>query len=100
MASTKPTGAPTTTMTVDAREHGFADGPAQIHVEINGLADNRGMAILAAGADGRYSFDFAINTGGIEITKAYIEGMRARKAELPEWVDVIREKIERQLGLA
>jgi len=36
MVSTKPTGAPTTTMTADAREHGFDDDPAQIHVEING----------------------------------------------------------------
>jgi len=86
-------------MTIDAREHGHPDGPAQIHVEINGLADNRGMAMLAAGAEGRYSFDFAIGTSGIEITKAYIEGMRAQKEELPEWVAVVREEIECQLGL-
>jgi len=98
MVSTKSSGAPTTTMTVDAREHGFDDGPAQIHVEVNWLGNNRGMAILAAGADGRYSFDFRISGGEIEITKAYVEGMREPVDGLPQWIGPIREEIEQLLN--
>jgi len=85
---------------INTQLHGHDDGPEHVHVEISPVDRQTHMAIVAAGVDGRYSFDFAINTGGIEITKAYIEGMRARKDELPAWVDVIREEIERQLGLA
>jgi len=84
---------------IDLREHGFPEGPAQVVVEISPAGRGVLMAILAAGADGRYSFDFTVGQDGIEITKAYIEGMRAQKEELPEWVAVIREEIERQLGL-
>jgi len=56
------------------------------------------MAILAAGADGRYSFDFRITDGEIEILRAYIDGMRESVDGLPQWIEPIREEIEQHLN--
>lgn len=92
-------GTPAGTFTINTREHGYPDGPDHVHVEINAGGRNDGMAILAAGVDGRYSFDFRVSVSQIELTKAYVEGMREPVDALPDWVTPIRKKIERELGL-
>jgi len=99
MATKNGKSAPAGTFTLDTREHGYADGPDHVHVEINARPQG-GMAIIAAGVDGRYSFDFTTSASGIELTKAFVEGMREPVDELPGWVDAVREEVERQLGVA
>jgi len=83
---------------IDLREEGFPDGPAQVLVEIS--PDRRGvlMAVLAAGADGRYSFDFRITDGEIDILRAYVEGMRESVDGLPKWIEPVREAIEQHVN--
>lgn len=85
--------------TFDAREHGHPDGPGKVFVELIPGAARTNVAILAAGADGRYSFDFSISTRGVEIEKAYVEGMREPVGQLPDWVESVRERIEERLGV-
>jgi len=86
--------------TVDTREHGYSDGPANVMVELNPAKGGAYMAIVAAGVDGRYSFDFRISASGVKITKAYIEGMRDKKSGFPDWMDCVREEIEERFGVA
>jgi len=83
---------------IDLRDHGFPDGPPQVLVEISPVRRGVLMAVLAAGADGRYSFDFRITDGQIEILRAYVEGMRESVDGLPEWIEPVREAIEQHLN--
>lgn len=85
--------------TFNAQANGHPDGPDHVHVEISQVRKNSLMAILAAGVDGRYSFDFRIGSDGVEIDRAYVEGMREPVDELPDWVDSVRERIEEELGV-
>ncbi|WP_049980243.1 hypothetical protein [Halolamina rubra] len=82
---------------IDLRDHGFSDGPAQVLVEISPVRRGVLMAVLAAGADGRYSFDFRFTDGEIDILRAYVEGMRESVDGLPEWIKPVREEIEQHL---
>jgi len=93
MATTAPQTSRKGEFTIDAREHGYPDGPAHVLVEVSPAARDTYMAILAAGADGRYSFDFVTGRTGIKIEKAYVEGMREPVDELPEWMDAVRERV-------
>ncbi len=86
--------------TIDVREHGYPEGPAHVLVEVSPLDQETFMVIMAAGVDGRFSFDVSIGESGIEIEKAYIEGMRAGVDALPAWVAPIRERVETALEVA
>lgn len=84
---------------VDVRQHGYPCGPTKVHVEVNQAGSGMFMAILAAGAVGRYSFDFSVGSTGIRLERAYIEGMREPVDALPGWVAPVRERIEEEMGL-
>ncbi|KPN31103.1 hypothetical protein SY89_01845 [Halolamina pelagica] len=87
----------TVEFTINPRERPDADSvdddtPSHVLVEVTATAQTQ-MAILAAGPAGRYSFDFRISTQGIEIVRAYEEGMRANVDELPVWMTPVTEEV-------
>lgn len=84
---------------IDVRQHGYPCGPTNVRVEVSPAGQGVFMAILAAGAAGRYSFDFRVKRGGIKIKRAYVEGMREPVGKLPGWVEPIRERIEEEMDL-
>jgi len=93
----------TVEFTINPRERLNAESvddetPSHVLVEVTATAQTL-MAILAAGPAGRYSFDFRISTHGIEIVKAYVEGMREPVEQLPDWIDAVRERIEEEVEL-
>jgi len=83
---------------INTQLHGHADGPEHAHVEISPVDRQTFMAIVAAGVDGRFSFDFRYSGGSIEITKAYVEGMREPVDSLPDWMDCVRERVKEAIG--
>jgi len=85
--------------TIDTREHGHPDGPGHVLVEINPVGRSTHMAILAAGEAGRCSFDFSVEATGIQLKKAYVEGMRAPISDLPAWVEPVKDRVEKELGV-
>ncbi|NHX37833.1 MULTISPECIES: hypothetical protein [Halolamina] len=83
---------------INTQLHGHADGPEHVHVEISPVDRQTHMAIVAAGVDGRYSFDFRYTNGTVDVQKAYAEGMREPIDELPNWMDCVRERVENEMG--
>lgn len=82
---------------INTQAHGYPEGPDHVHVEISPVRRDMLMAILAAGVDGRYSFDFSVSASGVDIKRAYVEGMREPVEKLPAWVEPIRERIVKEL---
>lgn len=100
MATTAPrTSSKKGEFSIDVRQHGYPCGPTHVLVEVSPAGSGVFMAILAAGAAGRYSFDFSVGRNGIKLERAYIEGMREPVGELPSWVTPIRERIEEEMGV-
>lgn len=81
---------------IDLASHGRdgPDVPTLVHVEVNADASETFVAIVDAAEHGRWSFDVRIERGGVEIARAYEEGMRVDVDELPSWMTLVRREIE------
>lgn len=82
-------------------QHGFdgAETPPTVYVEVSADYNNHLVAVISAGAAGRYSIDFRVDSAGsVEIEKAYIEGMRADQGDLPNWMYAVVDDIEQVLN--
>lgn len=66
--------------------------PTHVLVQVSSTGRSQ-MAIVAAGAAGRWSFDFRVDESGIEGERAFEEGMRANVDELPAWMTPVRERV-------
>ena len=90
-------GSRTVEFTIDPTERldaGVADDETPRHVLVE-ISDNGRsmMAIVAAGAAGRWSFDFSVTVSGIEIERAFEEGSRTNVDGLPTWMTPVRERV-------
>jgi len=79
--------------------HGFGgDGdPRHVRVNVSADANNCLVAIIKAGSYGRWSIDFRVASGSVEVTRAYEEGMRIDEDELPAWMEPVKEQIEQRV---
>jgi hypothetical protein len=82
---------------IDPTEHLNAEDvddetPRHVLVEVSNNGRSM-MAIVAAGTAGRWSFDFGVDHSGIEIERAFEEGMRTNVDELPVWMDPVQEQV-------
>lgn len=67
--------------------------PTHVLVQLSSTGRSQ-LAIVAAGISGRWSFDFRIDSSGIEIERAFEEGIRVNVDELPVWMSPVRECVE------
>jgi len=65
--------------------------PTDILVQVSSNGRSQ-MAIVAAGTAGRWSFDFRIDSSGIEVDRAFEEGIRVNVDELPVWMSPVQER--------
>jgi len=101
MATTRQQPSDAETFSIDPTERLAADvvdddTPTHVHVEIS----NSGralIAILAAGAHGRWSFDFEFDGEEVAIVRAYEEGHRINAGALPAWVEPVCQRISEEL---
>ncbi len=78
---------------VEPAAHGYSCGPGYVLVQVSeGLAGEK-FAILAAGEEGRYSFDFRFTHGAVQIERAYRNGQRIEEHQCPGWVGAVKESI-------
>jgi len=71
------------------------DDETPTHVLVQVSSNGRSqMAIVAAGTAGRWSFDFRIDSSGIEVERAFEEGIRVNVDELPVWMSPVQERVE------
>lgn len=66
--------------------------PNHVLVEVSNNGRSM-MAIVAAGTAGRWSFDFDVDHTGVEIVRAFEEGMRTSVDELPVWMAPVQEQV-------
>jgi len=79
----------------DLASHGYAGNDVRkVYVEVSSDANDSLLAIIAAGEAGRYSFDFRVESGRVDIQRAYEEGMRVDEEQLPDWMAAVRQEIE------
>lgn len=83
-------------VTVNTQLYGYADGPEHVHVEISPVDRQTFMAIVAAGSEGRYSFDFQYD-GSVDIQTAYVDGVHVETDELPDWMDCVEERVDEEM---
>jgi len=79
--------------------HGFGgEGtPRHVRVKVSADANNSLIVIINAGAHGRWSIDLRVGSGSVEVTRAYEEGIRIDKEELPVWIKPVKEQIADRL---
>ncbi len=78
---------------VEPAAHGFSGGPSYVLVQVSEGVAGEKFAILAAGDEGRYSFDFRFKRGAVAIERAYRNGKRIKKQKLPDWVELVEDAI-------
>ena len=101
MATTRQQPSDAETFRIDPTAHLNADvvddgTPTHVHVEISSTGRAL-MAILAAGAAGRWSFDFEFDGREVAIVRAYKEGHRINAGALPAWVEPVCQRISEEL---
>ncbi|GAB7011745.1 hypothetical protein [Halolamina salina] len=70
------------------------DDETPTHVLVQVSSNGRSqMAIVAAGAAGRWSFDFQIDSSGIEVERAFEEGIRTNVEDLPAWMVPVKDAV-------
>ncbi len=78
---------------VEPAANGYSGGPGYVLVQVSEGVAGEKFAILAAGDEGRYSFDFRFVRGGVEIERAYGNGKRIEQDEVPKWVGAVKSGI-------
>jgi len=78
---------------VEPAAHGYSAESSYVLVQVSEGVAGEKFAILAAGDEGRYSFDFRFMRGAVEIERAYRNGQRIEQHELPKWVGAVEEGI-------
>ncbi|OTF01859.1 hypothetical protein [Halorubrum sp. SD683] len=101
MATTRQQPPDAETFRIDPTAHLNADvvdgdTPMHVHVEISSTGRTL-MAILAAGADGRWSFDFEFDDSEVAIVRAYKEGHQINSGALSAWAEPVCQRISEGL---
>jgi len=93
MATRSKRGSNAEEFRISPADYGYPDAPGFVLVQVaEGIAGEK-FAILAGGDHGRYSLDFRLENGAVDIERAYDKGKRVEIAELPGWVGAVEDGI-------
>lgn len=72
-------------------------GPNRADVTASTDGTDTLVATVFAGEQERWSLDFTVDSGHVEITRAYRDGMRIDVQKLPSWMTLVQRALKNHL---